>query len=311
MRPSNDTAASADVPPRAEPPYALIHDGLREGKIIPFIGSGASLDARLADATWSSPEDEFLPSTSELARYLDRRSGFPSTEATELTRVAQYFDGVAGRGSLDDHLHRIFARRYEPGPIHRLLARFPNLLAVTTNFDQLLEDAFRDANTPFQLVVYKAGAPSVLMWEDGSVMGEPKEMAANELDLDFSSAVIFKMHGAPDPVDEERDSYVITEDDYVEFLARLVNQTAIPACFAEPFRRRHFLFLGYALKDWNLRVILHQVWRKWPLRNYAAWAIQHRAEPLEQEFWARRRLTIYEMTIAELMVRLAGYDDGD
>ena len=126
----------------------------------------------------------------------------------------------------------------------------------------------------------------------------------------YLDAVIFKMHGAPDPADEERDSYVITEDDYVEFLARLANQTAIPACFAEPFRRRHFLFLGYGLKDWNLRVILYQVWKEWPRRRYASWAIQHQTEALEREFWSRKQLSIYEMTIADFLARLPGDEDG-
>lgn len=295
-------------PPRPEPPYALIRDGLRDGKVIPFLGAGASL-VRRPETSWSSPDDRFLPRSDELASYLDRRSGYPSVDSSDLARVAQYFDGVAGRGSLDDHLHKIFAQRYEPGPLHRYLARFPGLLVVTTNYDHLLENAFRDAGRPFHLVVYKAGAPSLLVWSGGAGEREPREVAANELDLE-AGAVIFKMHGAPDPGDEERDSYVITEDDYVEFLARLANKTAIPACFAEPFRRRHFLFLGYGLKDWNLRVVLHQVWKEWPRRRYASWAIQHKAEPLEQEFWSRRQLTIYEMTIDDFLARLTESGDG-
>ena len=103
---------------------------------------------------------------------------------------------------------------------------------------------------------------------------------------------------------------MITEDDYVEFLARMTNKTAIPACFAEPFRRRHFLFLGYGLRDWNLRVILYQVWKEWPRRRYAAWAIQHQAKELEREFWSRRQLTIYELTIDEFLDRLTRDQDG-
>ncbi len=130
-----------------EPPYVVIRDGLRDGKVIPFLGVGASLVERSDGAEWSSPDDDFLPTAGELARYLDHLSGFPSSQAVELTRVAQYFDGIIGRGSLDDHLHKIFARRYEPGPLHRYLAGFPNLLAVTTNYDQLLETALREARS--------------------------------------------------------------------------------------------------------------------------------------------------------------------
>ncbi len=297
---------------RPEPPYELIRDGLRDGKVIPFLGAGSSYVGRTTKMTWSSPDDEFPPMGEELAGYLDQRSGFPSDEVADLAKVAQYFDGIAGRGSLEDHLRKIFSRTYEPGPLHHYLASLPRLLAVTTNYDRLLETALRQAERPFRLVVYEAGAPSVLVWEDGGESGEPRQETANELDFDLDDkAVVFKMHGAPDPSDEERDSYVITEDDYVEFLARLTNKTAIPACFAEPFRRRHFLFLGYGLRDWNLRVILHQVWREWPRRRYASWAIQHEAQELEREFWSRKQLTIFDMKIADFLSRLTGgHSDG-
>ena len=93
--------------------------------------------------------------------------------------------------------------------------------------------------------------------------------------------------------------------------ARLPAKTAIPACFAENFRRSHILFLGYGLKDWNLRVILHQVWKEWPRRRYASWAIQHKADRLEQEFWALKRLKIFEMSIADFLVKLDRSPDVD
>jgi hypothetical protein len=50
------------------------------------------------------------------------------------------------------------------------------------------------------------------------------------------------MHGAADRHNPDHDSYLITEDDYVEFLARMTSRTAIPDAFGEPFRRSHFLF---------------------------------------------------------------------
>ena len=86
----------------------------------------------------------FLPKASELADYLDRRSGFPSLEPVELTRVAQYFDGVAGRGGLDDELHSVFGQRFTPSALHYYLTTFEKLLIITTNYDELIETAFRE-----------------------------------------------------------------------------------------------------------------------------------------------------------------------
>lgn len=299
------SSTPAGGPQESEPPYELIREGLAKGKVIPFLGAGVSLGSRAHDQQWTSPSADFLPNAAELAEYLDRRSGYPSGASTDLTRVAQYFDGVAGRGGLDDELHSVFAKPYTPAPIHYFLADFANLLIVTTNYDDLQERALREKNRPFHLVIYRTGSPTFLLKEHGAC--KPREVVANEVSLPIGEIpIVYKMHGACDPQDNEHDSYVITEDDYVEFLSRMTSQTAIPAVFAEPFRRSHFLFLGYGLRDWNLRVVLHKIWQNWPRRRYASWAIQHQAERLEREFWSRRLLTIYELQLDQFLVNLRG-----
>jgi hypothetical protein len=296
-------AVAADRDGELEPPYALIRDGLANGKVIPFLGAGVSMASRPQDQLWTSPSAGFLPNATELAEYLDRRSGFPSGAVADLTRVAQYFDGVAGRGGLDDELHAVFAKAYAPTPVHRYLAEYSKLLIVTTNYDDLQERALRERNQPFHVVIYRTGSPTFLFREHGA--DEPREVCANEFTLDIGEIpIVYKMHGACDAINNEQDSYVITEDDYVEFLSRMSSQTAIPAVFAEPFRKSHFLFLGYGLRDWNLRVVLHKIWQTWPRRRYASWAIQHRADRLEREFWSRRLLTIYELTLDRFLENL-------
>lgn len=285
-----------------EPPYELIWEKLKSGGVIPFLGAGASLSCRPKDSQWKSPKDEFLPSGWELAKYLDDRSGYPSDSQLDLLRVAQYYDGVAGRGGLDDELHAIFSRVYMHGELHRFLAELKSPLIVTTNYDTLIEQAFADQGRAYNVVVYKMSAPLVSVKRAGAA--EWEDVDPQRLALDLSAApTIFKMHGSSIPGAPEADSYVITEDDYVEFLTRMSGQTALPAIFGEPFRRSHFLFLGYGLRDWNLRVILHKIWKDWP-RKYASWAIQERADPLEREFWKGRKLTIYEMTIADFLIKV-------
>ena len=260
---------------------------------------------------WSSPDAAFLPRAAELADYLERLSGYPSTGPDDLMQVAQYLDGVAGRGGLDDTLRSIFSKAYTPNPVHHFLAEFTNLLIVTTNYDTLLEQAF--GSKPHHVLVYNAGAPNLLLWEHGAAT--PTKLTGSELEFPGLGEIpiIFKMHGAPDPHDFDRDSYVITDDDYLEFLVRMQTHQAIPLAFAEPFRRRHFLFLGYGLRDWNLRVILHKIWRdrarpqsdaESAIRPRAAWAVQDQVQPLEEDFWRGRGLSLYEMTVDQFIENL-------
>jgi hypothetical protein len=104
---------------------------------------------------------------------------------------------------------------------------------------------------------------------------------------------------------------VITEDDYVDFLTRLIKQRAFPSIFAEPFQTRHFLFLGYGLRDWNLRVILNRVEKdlrqdtESDRRDLRSWAIDAAPSTLEARLWQGRGVEIFKMAIDDFLDELA------
>jgi hypothetical protein len=299
-----------------EPPYRFIRKSLAGGGVIPFLGAGASLGALVENADPAVADElEQLPSGGELAQRLALEGNFPKEEQPDLASVAQYFEDVAaGRPALYEELRAIFARAYVPGRIHRFLAEQPGpLLIVTTNYDDLIECAFRDADKPFDLVIHTTDptlGEQLLWWGDGA--DEPVAVVPNKLDIDLEHVtVVYKMHGAVDRIVAARDQYVITEDDYVDFLTRLIKQEAFPAIFAEPFQTRHFLFLGYGLRDWNFRVILNRVekdLRQGPesdTDNLRSWAIDAAPSLLETRLWQGRGVEIYKMTIDAFLDGLA------
>src|SRR5262249_43042109 len=99
--------------------------------------------------------------------------------------------------------------------------------------------------------------------------------------------VVLKIHGEVDRApSRSSESFVVSEDDYIAFLAETGLGGALPVTLAARLRRSHFLFLGYGLLDWSLRVFLH---RLWPDGQVAArsWAVQPTAGSLEREFWKR------------------------
>ena len=129
---------------------------------------------------------------------------------------------------------------------------------------------------------------------------------ATELSLDRRT-VILKLHGQVDRgVYREWESFVITEDDYIEYLANSDVATAVPVGLAAKLRRSHFLFLGYTMADWNLRVILNRLWSDQPL-SYRSWAVQPNAQPLEREFWRRRDVDVQELPLEDYVETLAAY----
>jgi len=145
-----------------------------------------------------------------------------------------------------------------------------------------------------------------------------------------SRTVIYKMHGSVDTI-TEWNSLVITEEDYVDFLSRMNSSPpVIPPVFTEHFDSRTFLFLGYGLRDWNLRVVVKNLSRVRPsityVRNKPAidfgessqtemeqaepknekkhWAIQFHPALVEQALWDARDVRIFNVHLNDFAARL-------
>lgn len=299
------------------PPYKWIHDELYAGRVIPFLGAGASFGSRNPSKTpWRASKGgdqwdvTYLPTASELAECFAVEAAFPPGESRELTKVAQYFGAIIGRAPLQRRLGEIFAFTQAPGPLHEFLARAAAnapLLIVTTNYDDLIERAFTAAKLPYDSVIHataSAGSGEVIWCPAG---GTPQELLAKDLDIDLTKVtVIYKMHGTIDRSQQPRPHYVITEDDYIDFLTRMTRNSAIPKIFALPFQERPFLFLGYGLCDWNLRVVLNRIDKEMRRPGeIESWAIETLVKPLEKKLWSKRGVTVFDgLTLDEFVDKL-------
>jgi NAD-dependent SIR2 family protein deacetylase len=309
-----------------QPPYGSIARALRKGRVVPFLGAGVS---RSVAQTPGGGNAEGLPSGAQLSRALAKLVNFPAEhehELDDLARVASYYVETDGRRSLRELLHETFNHDYVPGRIHEYLAGIERpLLIVTTNYDDLTERAFMAKGRPYDLVVHPTDRPdmagAVLWWKHGEK--EPTAETPNRLPMTDrlrTTAVIYKMHGTivrswyrgetpPDEEDEQPyrdDSYVITEEDYIDFLHRMTQQAAVPMQFMSYFSTRQFLFLGYGLRDWNLRVVLKNLNAVLKLQaennrmdenEDRSWAIQYNPSLLERRLWERRNVDIYNLDI--------------
>ena len=134
------------------------------------------------------------------------------------------------------------------------------------------------------------------------VVERPNEYRALRLD---ERAVILKIHGAVDRTDADApwDSYVITEDHYIDYLARTDIANLVPVTLTAKLRRSHFLFLGYGLRDWNLRVILHRIWGEQKLK-YKSWAVQLRPSRARPRVLGARGVEILDVPLDEYVAAL-------
>jgi len=122
------------------------------------------------------------------------------------------------------------------------------------------------------------------------------------------------MHGNVQRQTDKWDSFVITEEDYVDFVSRMTTNAAVPSLFYEYFRTRSFLFLGYSLKDWNLRVVLKNLDRYLGRRRPAneedddeplpSWSIQKQPSELERKLWEKRNVNIFDMALDDFVTKM-------
>jgi DNA-binding SARP family transcriptional activator len=260
----------------------------------------------------------------ELTTRLAETFEYPSNGDT-LPRVAQYIAVMRGSGPLYDELHALLEANRPPTPVHRFFAALPPLLRergaphqliVTTSYDLALERAFLDVGEEFDVVSYLATGRNrgkfCHVGPDGTgTLIEVPNTYATELSLERRT-IILKLHGQVGQTADDRqwESFVVTEDDYIEYLAQSEVASVVPVALGAKLRRSHFLFLGYTMADWNLRLLLHRLWGDQPL-SYRSWAVQPEPMPLEREFWRRRDVDVLEIPLeryAGALARHAGVE---
>jgi SIR2-like domain len=324
---TGQASPGASLPPDRKDHFGNVARAFEQGRVTPVLGAGVNLSSRAehndGDFGWLH---KFPPSAGELAAYLIDRFTLPDDETRELLRLTQRIcDTKGGEGPLFDELHKVFAHRFTPTVVHEFLARLPgtfqrrnvsvNLpLIVTTNYDDLMETALTAKGLDFDLLVYIANGP-----REGQFCHRPPGGELQAIDLGDSDdgspgggidptkrTVVLKLHGFVDIADRDDDSYVISEDHYIEYLTRIELDNKLPLSVLRFLRNSHLLFLGYSLRDWNLRAMLHKL-RAERLSDRDWWAVQLRPDQAEVDSWKRRGVEILDMPLDVYTEELAPF----
>ena len=265
-----------------------------------------------------------LPDADEVAAQLARRFEL-EPGPLELPRVAQQVYVLSGRPDLLRTLRRILAPERKPSEVHRFLARLPQQLErlglpvryqaiVTTNYDSSLEQAFEDEKEPYDLAVYVGAGEDRGKFvhfpfdREPELIRVPNRYSGFPIDDfgDLERSVIVKVHGGVcDEADAERwkETFVVTEDHYIDYLSGAPIESLVPNQILAKLTESHCLFLGYTMRDWNLRVFLKRIWRGEPLGS-RSWAIERTPDLLEKDFWTNAKVECFAASLDEYVEQL-------
>jgi hypothetical protein len=289
--PARSARAAAGIGQPYHDHYADVVAAMLDGTVVPLLGPGV----RGATA-----------SVDHLAAPLAAQFDAPPTGLAE---VAQRVAVTFGERRLYTAFKDLVAGQSEPADVHRFLAALPGLmrrsgseprhqLIISANYDSGLEQAFEDANEPFDYAVYLAadGRFVHVPWgEDASgpearTILEPKRYVSFPIDDDgeLERTIIVKIHGGADGGEGDvvwRNNYVVTEDQYIDYLPTQNIHDHLPIQILDKLTGSRCLFLGYPLRSWNARVFLRRIWRGMPISE-SSWAIEQGPDLVEKASWS-------------------------
>lgn len=244
-------------------PLELIEQ-IKRGNVVLLCGAGVSVS------------EDGLPGGWQLAQELVRRSGQSQLQGANLSVAAEAYELTLGHHSLIAYLvDRIDNPRFLPLPAHHLVATLPFNSIVTTNWDNLLEEALRQAGKPFVKVVQDTDVAFV----------------------DNDKVLLVKLHGSI----EQKDSIVVAPEDYFHIFARLPETTNLIRSY---FATRTLLFLGYGLADDDFKRLYFEVVRNLGRHKRRAYAVQLDTTPILRKSWEERNVEIIVSDLVSFLTAL-------
>jgi hypothetical protein len=214
--------------------WEILLNSIGNRRCLPFLGAGACFGT--------------LPLGSDIARALAGTRGFPFEDRSDLTKVATYvavtYDSAYVKEKVIELLGDKVPDFTQPDEPHQLLAELNLPTYLTTNYDNFMVRALTQNLKDVRQELCRWHA--VLAWHASLWDSQP----------DFrptpANPVVYHLHGHTG----EPQSLVLTEDDYLEFLAEMIrNSRLLPGPIQQAIATSTLLFIGYRLGDWNFRVL--------------------------------------------------------
>ena len=219
--------------------WDLLLRRIKAGNCTPFLGAGACAG--------------ILPLGRTLAQNWAQQYDYPLDDPGDLVRVSQYIavtqDPMWPKEKIVREFKKCgapdFSNALEP---HGLLADLPLPVYMTTNYDDFMVRALRDRKRdPVQ---------ALCRWNTFLRDNVPSPFDERSFEPTLANPVVFHLHGhcgVPE-------SLVLTEDDYLDFLVDISSAPdLLPARIHRALSGASLMFLGYAITDWNFRVLFRSL----------------------------------------------------
>lgn len=186
--------------------FRFLNKCMLNNELVVFVGAGVSMGSG-------------LPSWNKLVEEIRGRLGVPDSSFGDNTIIPQLYYNSRGKKDYNELIHSLLYKPNAlPNDAHECLVKINPRYIITTNYDELIEQAFSNAGIFLDVVEKDSDLPYA-----------------------HTEHMLIKMHGG-----FKYDNYVLKEDDYLNYSN---NFNLISSYIKALFARYTILFVGYSYND--------------------------------------------------------------
>ena len=216
--------------------WEVLMKRIKDGRCTPFLGAGVysegpSLRSSVAK-TWATEKN------------------YPFSDSDDVARVARYLnveygDAEYASGLYVDELRKVPLPNFDdPNEPYHILARLPLPIYITTNYDDMMEQALAKNQRDVK--------PDLCKWVKG--LDDISPLAEEGFQPNVANPSVFHLYGYM----KTQQSMVMSEDDYFQFLISVSKDPElIPKRIQQAITGTSLMLLGYSLEDWDFRILFH------------------------------------------------------
>ncbi len=244
---------------------------VKEGKVVPLLGSGASLGA--VDADGRHP-----PTAPELASMLATKFLGGAHSDAALNEVGEYAVALNDLITVQEYIRELF-EPFRPSGAHLHLARFSWRAIATTNYDRLIEDAYKESTGAVQKL---------------SAMIRNLDRV-DDAQRDPNRIMLLKLHGCIAQTSDPNIPLILTTDQYV---THRKGRERLFDLLKELGHENTIVFIGHSLQDHDVRQVMAELASLGDSRP-RYYAVAPNFDTIMQTSWESRRVTALQGTFEE------------
>lgn len=256
------------------PDYLL--QQIRDGKVVLFLGAGASIGA----LSKNHSDSKKIPDSKGLIELVSDKFLGGAEKDRSLSIVADYAIDESDLITVQGYIREVLLD-FKPAEFHKKVADFKWAAVVTTNYDLILEDAYYEAKNPLQIL------RPILKSTD----------RIEEITREPNSLIYLKLHGCISKYDDPSVPFILTIDQYETHQKNRVRLFERFRSYASDFA---VIFVGYRLEDPDLRRIFIEITDQEIIRP-RSYVVTPSPNPRDVRLWQQKKIDTLSGTFEEFI----------